>query len=78
MAVSKSIRDEMAAVFDARVEAQCFYKALEAAELDQSSNPMIYAFRCQVERLDAACEALEVTIRQRVLPLLQDFEGITK
>lgn len=77
MAVSESIRVELAAVFDARVEAECFFQALESVS-PETTVPMVYAFRRQVERLSLACDALEKTLRQRVLPLVEDFEGVSK
>lgn len=81
MAVSESIRHELIAVFSARVEAECFFQSLELAQDEVrsgSSNPMIYAFRCQVERWAQACDDLEKTILQRALPLVEDFEGVSK
>lgn len=81
MAVSESIRDELSGVFSARVEAECFFKSLELAQDEEkngNSNPMIYAFRCQVERWALACDVLEATLRKRVLPLVEDFERAVK
>lgn len=77
MAVSESIRAELAAVLQARVEAECFFQALESVS-PETTVPMVYAFRCQIERVDQACSALEKTLRQRVLPLVEDFEGVSK
>lgn len=77
MAISESIRRELGAVFDARVEAECFYKSLEVLD-PGSENPMVYALRCQIDRWASVCDALEKTIRQRALPLVEDFESLTK
>jgi len=77
MAVSESIRAELSALFDARVEAECFFQALESVS-PETTVPMVYAFRCQVARWSLACDALEKTLRQRVLPLVEDFEGVTR
>ena len=78
MAVSESIRAELSAIFDARVQAECLYKALESVETREETNAMVYLFRCHVERWAAACDAFEKTIRQRALPLVEDFEGATR
>ena len=77
MAISESICDDLAAVFDARVEAECFYKSLELVG-EGTDCSMVYSFRCQIDRWASACDALEKTIRQRALPLVMDFEGATK
>ena len=81
MAISESIRHELSAVFSARVEAECFFQSLELAQDEEkngNANPMIYAFRCQVERWAAACAALETAVRQLALPLVEDFEGAAR
>ena len=77
MAISESIRSELDAVFDARIETECFYKSLELIG-SGSDYAMVYSFRRQVERWASACDALEKTLRQRALPLVEDFEGATK
>jgi hypothetical protein len=77
MAISESIRRELSAVFDARVEVDCFCRSLE--ELDpRSENPIVFVLRCQIDRWASACDALEKTVIQRALPLVQDFESLTK
>jgi len=77
MAVSESIRTELAALFQARVEAECLFRALESIS-PETTVPMVYAFRCHVERWSLACDELEKTLRQRVLPLVEDFEGVAR
>lgn len=77
MALSESIRTDLSAVFDARVEAECLYRSLESIDPDMTV-PMVYAFRCQIERIASACDALEMTLIQKVLPLVEDFEGVSK
>lgn len=77
MAVSESIRLELDAIFDARSEAVCLYEALESVQGD-SSSPLVYLVRRHVERWALACDALERTLRVRAVPLLKDFEGVTK
>ena len=77
MAISESIRHELSAVFDARVEVDCFCRSLE--ELDErSANPIVFVLRCQIDRWASVCDALEKTVIQRALPLVQDFESLTK
>ena len=68
MAISESIRSDLDAVFDARTETECFYKTLELLSPD---HVVVHALRLQVERWGAACDALEKTIRQRALPLVE-------
>lgn len=75
MAISESIRSELDAVFDARTEVECFYKSLEWLSPD---HVIVHSIRCQVERWSAACDVLEKTIRQRALPLVEDFERATR
>lgn len=78
MAISESIRDELNALFDARVQAENLYQALELVGDQDYLNPVVYLMRCHFERWASACDALEKTVRQRVLPLLEDFEGATR
>lgn len=73
MAVCESIRLELGAVLDARAEADAFCRVLDL--LDESS-PFAHAFRCQLERMVLASDALEKTLRQRALPMLQDLERV--
>lgn len=78
MAISESIRAELIAVFDARVQAENLYEALESVGDRDFLNPIVYQMRCHVERWAAACDALEKTLRQRAVPLIEDFERVTK
>ena len=81
MAVSESICAELSAIFDAVTEAQCFVDALEIVQDEVrtgKSNPLVWSYRYQLDRLALACEALESTLRQKALPILSDFERATK
>ena len=78
MAISESIRVELIAVFDARVQAESLYQALESVGDQDFLNPIVHQMRCHVERWAAACDALEKTLRQRAVPLIEDFERVAK
>lgn len=78
MAICESIRLELNALFDARVEAENAYQALELVSGDQLSNPIVRLFRCHAERWASSCDALEKTLRQRAIPLLEDLERATR
>lgn len=81
MAISESIRSELCALFDVRVELDCFCKSLELVQNEESSgnsNPLVYVLSCYLERLGVASDALERTLRRNVLPLVEDMERATQ
>lgn len=73
MAVAESIRSELDAVFEARTEAESFYKTLEWLAPD---NVLVHTIRCQIDRWAVACDALEKTVRQKAVPLVEDIERV--
>ena len=81
MAISESIRSELSALFDVRVEFECFCKSLELVQDEERSgnaNPLVYVLSCYLERLGVVSDSLERIVRQRVLPLVEDFERVSK
>lgn len=76
MAISESIRDELNALFDARVQTENLYQALELVGDQDNLHPVVYLLRCHAERWASACDALERTLRQHAIPVLEDFESI--
>lgn len=77
MAISESIRSELNALNDVRVEFDCFCKSLELVQNEErsgNSNPMVYVLSCYLERLALVSDALERTLRRNVLPLVEDLE----
>lgn len=81
MAISESIRSELNALFDVRVEFDCFCKSLELVQDEERSgnaNPLVYVLSCYLDRLSVASDALERTLRRNVLPLVEDMERATK
>ena len=78
MAISESIRDELNALFDARVQAENLYQALELVGDQDRLNPIVYLVRCHIERWASVCDALEKTLRQNAIPLIEDLAAIKK
>lgn len=75
MAISESIRAELNALFDARVQAENLYQALEQVGDQDHLNPLVCLMRWHTERWAEACDSLEKTLRQKAIPLLEDFDA---
>jgi hypothetical protein len=78
MAICKSIRAALDEVFHISSEIDSVFKAFEAVEPDDQSNPIVYMMRKQFDRYTEKCEELETLLRQQVLPLLEDFESVNR
>lgn len=76
MAVSESIRVALDTLFDVTAEMESFLNALESMNPGEPP-PVVSAFRCQFARLSRASDDVEVVIRSKALPLIQDFEKST-
>lgn len=79
MAISKSIREALDALNDAELELELFVEAfsdLSFTENNPKPPAWVFPVQRQVERLRAASEVLEVLLRQKALPRLEDLEAI--
>lgn len=75
MAIAQSIHDALDGLNEALCEADSFIKAFEAID-NRGSIHWVNAVSAQLERLSTRSEKLEILLRQKALPLLEDFDSV--
>ncbi len=78
MAASKSIREALSALSDNILETESLSRTcadLAGMEADPAPPAWVFVFERHMERIKTSAEALEVLIRQKALPLMEDIEG---
>lgn len=77
MAVAKSIREGLNALNDTVFEVQTLAKVmLDLAHGGEDEPQWPWLFSVQLERVQQAAEALEIVLRQKAIPLLEDFDSV--
>lgn len=75
MAISQSIREQLDGLNEALAEAESFIKAFEELDRDGGAS-WVFAVSRQLCRISASSEKLECTLRQKAMPLLEDFDSV--
>lgn len=76
MAASKSIREALSVLSDHILETDSLAQTCtDLAGSDPSAPVWVFVIERHMERIKEAAEALEVLIRQKALPLMEDIEG---
>lgn len=86
MAASKSIREALNTLNDELLTAKLTAVAFNNLHADIEASPpplhdphaWVFVVVQMVERLERASEALEVLLRQKALPVLEDMENLTR
>jgi hypothetical protein len=85
MAASKSIREALNTLNDELLTAKLTAVAFNNLHADIEASPPPSTIRAwvfvvvqMVDRLERASEALEVLLRQKALPVLEDMENVTR